>query len=124
MKTILRFLLIGLLISAFYATNAAAGIMDRINQVTGRINQTSQQVDNVNNAKNQDQRLGSKLPKPAAKKNKAAEDSGESTSPDGFELTKTSNPIKGEWGTQEKACAVNSATCQNGLTDFSNCMHQ
>jgi len=117
-----RFLLIAILLSFLSTGNASAGWMDKINQVTGRINQTSQQVDNVNNAKNQVQSLGSKLPKPKAK-NKNDEVATE-TSAEGFELTKTNNPIKGEWGTQKKACAVNSATCQNGLTDFSNCMHQ
>jgi hypothetical protein len=103
-------------------TDAAAGWMDKINQVTSKINQTSQQVDNVNRAKQQVESLGSKLPKPSAKNKSAADQESEDAAE--FELTKTKNPIKGEWGDQVTCAGPNTATCQNGMVNLVNCMHQ
>jgi len=122
MNTLSKFffsVLIVVAVATVYATSAAAGWMDKINQATSKINQTSQQVDNVSRAKQQVEGLGSKLPKPSGK-NKISSD----VSPEGFELTKTSTPIKGEWGTQEKSCTHNSSTCASGMVNFTNCMHQ
>jgi hypothetical protein len=113
-------ILLVVVLMAVYATQAGAGWLDKINQVTSTINNTSQQVDNMNRAKQQVESLGSKLPKPSAKKAKQEED----VSSDGFELTKTNNPVKGAWGTQEKTCTHNSATCAQGTVDFTNCIHQ
>jgi len=117
----------GLMIAiGFYATTASAGLLDKINQATSRINQASQQIDNVNNAKNQVQGMGSKLPKPSAK-NKAVPELASNhieTAPEGNALTPTTNPIKGEWGNQVTCAGPNSATCQNGLDSMVNCMHQ
>ena len=41
-----------------------------------------------------------------------------------FELTKTTNPIKGRWGNLVTCAGPNSATCQNGMDNLVNCMHQ
>src|SRR5262245_43839736 len=126
MKTIFKFLLSGSLVvtlGSLQTMTAAAGVWDRVNQVTGAINNTSSKVDQVNNAKNQVQNMGSKLPKPAPKNKQVVEEAASETeSPEGFELTKTNNPIQGEWGTQQKQCpGGNSATCSDGLVDMMNC---
>jgi hypothetical protein len=41
-----------------------------------------------------------------------------------FELTKTTNPIKGTWGNQVTCAGPNTATCANGMDNMVNCMHQ
>lgn len=99
---------------------ARAGIWDKINQAT----QAVQQVQSVGQTAGQ---VGSSLKKgnsdttqgksKTKKKSKGA-------SQNEFELTPTTNPIKGTWGDQVTCAGPNSATCQNGMDNLVNCSHQ
>jgi hypothetical protein len=91
--------------------------MDKISQVTGKVNQASQQVQQIKQAKDQIQSVSQKMHKTSSKNTEAPQTKV-------HKLTKTTNPVKGEWGTQVTCEGPNSATCQNGLDDLVNCMNQ
>ena len=93
---------------------AAAGWMDNINQAT----QTFHQIQSATQAASQAHGM-LKAGMGAAHSNA---NSGSQTNTQ--QLTKTDNPIKGEWGTQVTCEGPNSATCANGMDDIANCMHQ
>lgn len=107
---------------------AQAGLWDAVNQATGKINEANNKVNQVKRAKQQVEGMGSSLPKPPAKTKNAAVPAaaaaGAAVGAGGFELTPTTNPIKGEWGTQVTCAGPNSATCQNGMDNIMNCMNQ
>ncbi len=101
---------------------AHAGLWDVVNQTTSKINEANQKTNQVKQAKQQVDSMASSLPKSGtSSKSVTAETNGSSGN---FELTPTSNPIKGEWGTQVTCAGPNSATCQNGMDNIVNCTHQ
>lgn len=101
---------------------AHAGLWDVVNQATGKINEANQKTEQVKRAKQQMDGMASSLPKSGSRSKDGSILSNENTG--NFELTPTSNPIKGEWGTQVTCAGANSATCQNGMDNIMNCTHQ
>lgn len=101
---------------------ANAGIWDKINQAT----QSVQQVQSVGEKANQ---VGSALKKGSSGSSQGTSEgkpkrTSKSGSQNQFPLTETTNPIKGTWGDQVTCAGPNSATCQNGMDNLVNCMHQ
>ncbi|MBP9855122.1 MAG: hypothetical protein KBD53_09685 [Candidatus Omnitrophica bacterium] len=115
--------LLAMVVIVLISVPAQAGWMDVIDKTTNKINQSSQQVDKVKRSKQQVDGMASSLPKPTAKNKKVANSATPEPS-NKFALTETTNPIKGEWGSQVTCAGPNSATCQNGMDDIINCTHQ
>ncbi len=117
---IVNVLMVAVLCVGTGSGTAQAGIWDKINQAT----QAVQQVQSVGQTAGQ---VGSALKKGNSDttegKTKSKKKS-KSASQGQFELTPTTNPIKGTWGNQVTCEGPNSATCMNGMDNLVNCSHQ
>ncbi len=132
MLTSLKLLICGSIIAllgAIQPTSAAAGWMDKIGQAAQTYNNASQQVQQLKNAGQQAQQLKTVADNAAAAKQAAqsgAQAAGQAPAAGGdrFAKTQTTNVITGEWGNQVTCAGPNTATCQNGMDNLVNCMHQ
>ena len=87
-----------------FALPASAGFLDKLNDATRKLNDASQRMDQASQ----------QVPKRSGNIGTATK----------FEKTKTTNAVTGEWGDQVTCAGPNSATCQNGMDNLMNCMHQ
>lgn len=103
-----------------HPVTAKAGIWDKINQVTQAVGQAQstgeRAIQTGSNLKNAAANNGSSSGEKSGKSRRKPKNQ--------FELTPTTNPIKGTWGDQVTCAGPNSATCQNGMDNLVNCMHQ
>lgn len=109
---------------------ASAGFLDRLNQATSAVQQvqsagrTAASVIPKKSSKNSDNSDNSTNPENSDDTDKPKTSGQPKRSSKKLALTKTSNPIQGTWGDQVTCSGPNSATCQNGMDNLVNCMHQ